>query len=156
VPVARPQPPGGPSTRTLRSAAASQVCLPVFQRSVAAHRPQLKAMRADLAGWLILHGTDRVLTDRIVLACSEAVANAVEHGCGYNPDCDITMVASIEAGTLRLRVENPGPWDDSESQAYRGHGVELMRRLMDDVQITTGSATTTVVLRHRVFAAPGG
>ena len=95
-------------------------------------------MRRRLADWLRAHGASDEVVELVVLACSEAVANAVEHG---SPDGEVQVSASVRDGRVHLEVEDTGRWDDSPSEPYRGHGLRLIRRAMHRVRISTDGGT---------------
>lgn len=95
-------------------------------------------MRRRLADWLRSHGASDDDVELVVLACSEAVANAVEHG---SPDGEVQVSASVQDGRVHLEVEDAGRWDDSPSEPYRGHGLRLIRRAMHRVRISTDGGT---------------
>jgi serine/threonine-protein kinase RsbW len=136
---------------------------------------RVSAARADLRAWLAGGGVGRADTEAIVLAASEAIANAVEHGCRDRPGSVVRLSASEVGGDVEIRVGDPGAWPEPrgprpaarprvlgglaglpEGDAERGRGLFLMRELADAVWVErdgTGEAGgTTVVLRRRVRA----
>lgn len=123
--------------------------LPVFRHTVTTDRPRLRDMRQALGHWLASHGADPAAADRVVLACSEVVANGLEHGCRGLPGCEVRLVAVLDDGMVDVRVEDPGRWDASPSQRYRGHGLDVVRRIMDEVDVTSRNGTV-VTMRRRV------
>ncbi|MFP5334021.1 MAG: ATP-binding protein [Actinomycetes bacterium] len=144
--MAHPQTPGGAAGPD--RPAASPARLPVFQHTVTDDRHALRELRRDLHSWLLDKGANGRTADAVVLACSEAVANGLEHGLQGTPDASVTVRGVLDAGTLTLRVENPGGWDRTPSQSYRGHGLLLMERLMDAVEVSTGAGTVVTMQRR--------
>lgn len=145
--MAHPETLGG--TDGARSPSEPPARLPVFRYTVTTESPRLRDMRQALAHWLASHGADPPVADRVVLACSEVVANGLEHGCRDLLDCEVRLVAVLHDGVVDVRVEDPGRWDASPSQPYRGHGLDLVRRLMDEVDVTSRNGTV-VTMRRRV------
>jgi serine/threonine-protein kinase RsbW len=81
----------------------------------------------------------------VALATQEALANAVEHGCGNDPSKQVRCrVKSDPQGRIVIIVTDPGPGfspdllpDPKKREnlyADHGRGVYLIRQLMDEVQ----------------------
>ncbi len=92
----------------------------------------------------------RTRTGDFVLAMSEAVNNAIEHGSGSSND-SFRVAVDWDDGEVRGLVESTGPWQEHESTLERGRGLTLMRALTDRVAITVGTRGTCV----RLFATLG-
>ncbi|GAB3722885.1 ATP-binding protein [Nocardiopsis nanhaiensis] len=99
--------------------------------------------------------------DDILLAVSEASANAVEHG---EPARAYAVEAELAPGWCELRISHTGRAPDNAALVERftsqqlplpgleeesGRGILLMRCLMDEVTFS-GEPRTTVILRKRV------
>lgn len=80
----------------------------------------------------------------IGLALTEALANAVKHGCGEDPAKTVQCrVLSEPSGALVIVVRDSGPGFDPKSVASptsgdnlyfdHGRGIHLIRQLMDEV-----------------------
>jgi serine/threonine-protein kinase RsbW len=106
----------------------------------------------------VINGVTQVLAERewpqddivaVELACREALANAVRHGCRE----DVTqyvrcLVTYEEPDEVELVVRDPGsgfdpaavrdPLDAANTMNTGGRGIFLMRALMDDVQFVDG------------------
>ena len=94
----------------------------------------------------------------VELALTEALANAVEHGCAGDPGkrAQVCVGCDPERGLL-IVVRDPGPGFDpsqvpSPVQGERlysrgGRGIFLINQLMDEVQHTRGG--TEIRLRKR-------
>jgi serine phosphatase RsbU (regulator of sigma subunit)/anti-sigma regulatory factor (Ser/Thr protein kinase) len=113
-----------------------------------AHPGVLVGLRRTLGRWL----TGAQLTQDeqfdIVLAASEAAANAIEHAYGAR---QATFAVSCErdAQVVRITVRDDGRW--RESRPYgRGRGLTIMRALMDTVDIESSESGTTVALSKRL------
>ncbi|MFE6727785.1 ATP-binding protein [Streptomyces californicus] len=87
-----------------------------------------------------------------LVAVNEAIANAMEHACANGSEGTVHITARATVDRLYTEVADTGIWWDPEPRraAVRGRGVPLMRRLMDHVTLTSGSAGTTVSMDTRV------
>jgi serine/threonine-protein kinase RsbW len=126
---------------------------PTFTRAVPADTALLSPLRADLTHWLQTHGVTGEDHDATVLACSEAVANAIEHGYSGQPDGVVDVLATIGPGQLRIRIRDRGRWRPANRRLERGRGLHLVRALMDHV--TVDHRTGTVVTMRRRLAFEG-
>lgn len=118
---------------------------------------ELRALRNSLASFL----TDRCVPQdqvrAIVLAFSEALDNAVEHGLGGEGELKVRMrftprfimLSLIDAGSDRAPIGRPvDPGDDAD----RGRGFQLMNKLMDHVRVRSYPSGGTRVTMLRRFA----
>jgi anti-sigma regulatory factor (Ser/Thr protein kinase) len=114
----------------------------------------LKSMRDTLRLWLSETDAAEDEIDDITMACNEACENVVEHAYGLGDDP--FRVSFERAGRdISIRVRDRGTWR-TETGPDRGRGLQLMGRLMDDVDIQHGPGGTTVRLRKRVTGEPYG
>lgn len=127
-----------------------------FAREVAGDLRGLSGMRRELAAWLRGHGLISSAVRDLVLATSEATANAAEHGSGGRASESVTVRAWLEQGssdpdpgTVFVSVRDRGVWRPATSFDERGRGLVLMRALADDVSVESADGTT-VVLRRRL------
>lgn len=91
------------------------------------------------------------------VALGEAVANAIRHGSGGQPDRTVRIFAEVLDGEVRITVEDEGPGFDPEAVADPtaaerrhepdGRGLFLMRSLMDEVRFAREGSAVTLVLR---------
>jgi len=97
------------------------------------------------------HHLDGDVVDRLVLATAEACNNAITHSrCVtyaitvevYAHMCVIAVVDSGRGFAVPDRFEMPDPHEVSR------RGLALMGALVDDVEVTSTAAGTTVVLRQ--------
>ena len=109
--------------------------------------PAVRLVRHHLRRWLESRGVAPDAAMEIVLACSEACANAVEH-----PTSSARQAFEVEARRgereLTLSVRDFGDWRDRGESAWRGRGLEMMRSLMDTVEVLPGREGTRVVMRR--------
>ena len=109
----------------------------------------LSSLRALMRRWL--EQTQAPVDDvhAIVMACSEACSNAIEHA-GAGPDETIAFEAVLCDDEIEVTVRDRGHWRDQRPPGNQGRGLELIDALMDDVQLDTPSEGTTVRLRRRI------
>jgi PAS domain S-box-containing protein len=122
---------------------------PTFSRSVPADTSRVAVLRSDLTHWLQSNGVVGQDHDATLLACSEAVSNAIEHGYAGDRSGIVDVLATLSPGLLRVRVRDRGLWRAPGPPGHRGRGLELIRALMDHVSVdhTTG---TVVTMRRRI------
>ncbi|MGH9048215.1 MAG: SpoIIE family protein phosphatase [Acidimicrobiia bacterium] len=113
---------------------------------------ELGRLRARLGEWLDRLGAAPTERGEITLAVNEAAANAVEHAYGLR-DGGFTVEGTSDDGGVVVVVRDSGRWYDRDSQT-RGRGLDLMRSLMDDVDIDRSVEGTAVTLRRRLRRAP--
>ena len=113
-----------------------------------ADRGQLTPVRAALRSWLGRCGVSRPTIQDVLVAAGEACANAIEHGHRDAPGQHVRLRAEATVTRLRLTVTDTGRWRAAPAAAdpLRGHGIALMRALMQQVSIESGGAGTTVAM----------
>ena len=116
-----------------------------------AESAQLAPVRASLRTWLSRCDLSHRTMQDVLVAAGEACANAVEHGHRHAPGQQIRLHAAATVTQLRLTVTDTGRWKISPSAGTnRGHGIPLMRALMQQVTIEPGDAGTTVDMQLRI------
>jgi len=110
-----------------------------------------------VAEWL---GFDRQTQTRIATAVSEIARNAYYHGGGG--EIDFAVDAPVKPALFRISVSDRGPGfastalrPDGQPDLARARGVGLVsaRRLVDDFEIDSSSAGTTVRMAQRIAPA---
>lgn len=90
----------------------------------------------------------------VLLAASEAFANAVEHP--LRPAAAVVDVdAEILDGTLELTIRDYGVWRGGKEREEGGLGFPIMRSVMQGVDVDAHSEGSTITLRRRVRLLPG-
>ena len=117
-----------------------------FDVTFPASRGQLTPVRAALRAWLGSCGLSRRMIQDVLVAAGEACANAIEHGHLDAPGQPIRFQAEATVTRLRLTVSDSGRWRPARAAAdpLRGHGIALMRALMEQVTIEQAATGTTV------------
>jgi anti-sigma regulatory factor (Ser/Thr protein kinase) len=94
-------------------------------------------------------GLDETDAYQFKLAVSEAVANAIEHGCPY-PDGTIALRLYEETHTLTAEIVDCGRFTTTLAQqgalAERGRGLAFMTVFVDELDIMRGEDHTAVRL----------
>ena len=117
-----------------------------------AESEQLASVRATLRAWLRSCDVGARITQDVLVATGEAIANAIEHGHRDRPGEQVRLRAVSTANQLRLTVTDSGRWRATPpgDRGLRGHGIGLMRALMQDVTIEPGPSGTTVDMYVRI------
>jgi anti-sigma regulatory factor (Ser/Thr protein kinase) len=103
-----------------------------------------RAARQLVRRWLDDRGADPDARDRLMLAVSEAVGNAVEHAYGLAGG-DVTVKIDSGGGTgARVVVRDQGSWREPRGDG-EGRGLRLIRDAVD-VEIDRAQTGTTVTL----------
>ena len=111
----------------------------------------LKSTRDTLRLWLSETVASIDEAEDVVMACNEACENVVEHAYGLHDD-PFQVIFERTGDELCICVRDRGTWQTTTGPE-RGRGLELMRKLMDDVDVTGGANGTTVKLRKRLAGA---
>jgi anti-sigma regulatory factor (Ser/Thr protein kinase) len=111
-------------------------------------------LRRKLQDWLDSRGVSEHERFDIVLAVSEAFANAVEH-----PQLPAAGVVDVEAGIdgdeLELTIRDYGAWRNERERTEGGFGFPIMWTVMEDVAVDSQSEGSTITLRRRLSSFPG-
>jgi serine/threonine-protein kinase RsbW len=84
--------------------------------------------------------------DEVMLACGEAIDNALEHG---RPPITVGLSWSGGGGgALTVVVRDGGRWRVVGGGADRGMGIPIMMALMDSLTIETSEGTTVSLSRR--------
>jgi anti-sigma regulatory factor (Ser/Thr protein kinase) len=114
----------------------------------------LKSTRDTLRLWLSETDASVDEAEDIVMACNEACENVVEHAYGLGDD-PFQLVFERAGDEVCLCIRDRGTWRTTTGPE-RGRGLELMRKLMDDVDVQGGPNGTTVKLRKRLIGVQAG
>jgi anti-sigma regulatory factor (Ser/Thr protein kinase) len=112
----------------------------------------LGEIRGTVRAWLGGFGIGEDLCDDLVYATSEAASNSVEHAY-RSPHAGSTVEVTLwsEWGIVNVEIADRGSWLPAGSHlTNRGHGLPLIRGLVESVSIESGAGGTTVSLRHPV------
>jgi serine phosphatase RsbU (regulator of sigma subunit)/anti-sigma regulatory factor (Ser/Thr protein kinase) len=123
-----------------------------FERYLPADLRTLSSVRRALGGWLANRGSDDETVRDIVLAASEAMANAAEHGAGSRPDEEVHVRAGVArrddgSREVVVTVRDRGRWRAPVRSIERGRGLRIIEALVDDVLVKDEEGTTIVLRR---------
>jgi anti-sigma regulatory factor (Ser/Thr protein kinase) len=115
-----------------------------------ARSSSLAQLRRTVSRWLDEEGATDQESYEILVSCSEAATNAIEHA--YGPGSAHFSVTCVENdGAVEITVRDWGKWRSARGQD-RGRGRLLMEGLMDEVRTTTAPGGTEVWMRRRLTA----
>lgn len=123
-----------------------------FNKQIDASLGALSGTRQELRAWLLRHGADEVAAADLVLATSEAIANAAEHGSRWQRDAMVTIRAHwqrVPQGVeeLVVAVHDHGRWSTGPRSIGRGRGLLIMAALVDAVSVYEDHGTTVTLRR---------
>jgi anti-sigma regulatory factor (Ser/Thr protein kinase) len=108
----------------------------------------LAPLRQTLRRWLReIDATPPVAND-ILLACGEVCANVIQHAYGAK-EGRLEISLDLCDGTAEVTVRDQGCWRPS-SGIHGGHGLPLIRELMESVGVKSGAEGTVVRMRRRI------
>jgi serine phosphatase RsbU (regulator of sigma subunit)/anti-sigma regulatory factor (Ser/Thr protein kinase) len=121
--------------------------------SLPAEPRMLADVRRELRQWLRGVPVSPDEESEILLACGEACANVVRHA--YPSAVGNMLVeASIDHGMIEVTVSDHGAWGTAADRGG-GWGLQLMRDLVDTVDVDRGPHGTVVRMRRQVTTATG-
>jgi anti-sigma regulatory factor (Ser/Thr protein kinase) len=107
----------------------------------------LSTVRFSLRRWLEAAGVPEEAIFELVVACGEAATNVVEHA--YGPEGgSFEVEAERDSDRIVIRIRDKGAW--RPRRAGGGRGLELIRQLLDSVDVVRGPGGTTVLLERRL------
>ena len=113
-----------------------------------AQAERLSVLRHLLERWLTEAGATQDEVYDVLVACSEAATNAIEHAYGPG-QAEFRVVCDAVDGGVTIVVRDWGQWRAARGQD-RGRGLWLMEELMDEVQVLHGDSGTEVRLHRRL------
>ncbi|WP_280183524.1 ATP-binding protein [Nocardia cyriacigeorgica] len=131
-----------PRTRSEQLSAPVRIELPAVPEG-------LRTVRQVLRDWLPTAGLSPDKIDDVVLAVTEVCTNAIEHGYRDHVGT-VSVEASHTGSSIRIVVIDHGCWQPPQPSGLRGRGLSLVRALIPEVELETGSAGTSVELRMPV------
>lgn len=111
-------------------------------------------LRRKLQDWLTERGVSEREQFDVLLAASEAFANAVEH-----PQLPAAAIVDVEAHVdgddLQLTIRDYGSWRDERERSEGGMGFPIMWTVMQEVEVDSQREGSTITLRRRLGSLPG-
>ena len=125
----------------------------MFSHAFRARPSELAPLRQRLGAWLDAQNVDPEAQRGVVLAVSEAAANAVEHGHGSDGLGVVSVMARMDDGRLALSVRDRGGWREPGDPGERGRGLPIIEAIVDEVSIEQTEGGTVVRMQSRTGAA---
>jgi anti-sigma regulatory factor (Ser/Thr protein kinase) len=135
---------------------------PALIQRLPADPRELAGVRRVVRQWAHESGLSQACLDRLLLACGEALANAIEHAYPPGRPGEIELELRLSGdGFLIAEVRDFGRWKGSAARGSRGparpgggRGLALMNAVMDQVQVVRAPSGTTVILLDRSATSP--
>ncbi|SRR6266511_970845 len=126
------------------------------EATIPADSAQIGRARAFADAAANVFGFDQDSRFAFRMAISEVVANAIEHG-SRSPDDVVRMRAVEEDGALAFYVTDVGSFTAPEALSEdalrdRGRGIEMIRWLMDELDVRPGYEGTVIRFSKRLAA----
>jgi len=119
-----------------------------LELTIPANPVELAHVRRAMKQWLRNVGAGEDEAGEILLATSEAAANAVEHAYGPGPS-SLDIRVELRGDDVRVDVRDYGHWR-GQRNPRRGRGLGIMRAVMDEVEIVDTDEGTSARLRRRL------
>jgi PAS domain S-box-containing protein len=124
-----------------------------FSAEFPAAPESLAPIRSMLRRWLSHAGANELEIAEITTACGEAATNAIEHA-GTGNGFGFEVSGRREGHEVKIEVRDHGAWRP-EREDDHGRGLDLMRTLMDSVDVEPSPQGTRVSLRRRLGRSGG-
>jgi anti-sigma regulatory factor (Ser/Thr protein kinase) len=111
-------------------------------------------LRRRLEKWLDQQQVSGRERFEVLLAASEAFANAVEHPL-LPGAAVVDTEATLHGDELVVAIRDYGTWRDERDRAEGGLGFPIMLTVMRDVEVDSQSDGSTITLRRRLSSVPG-
>src|SRR5581483_3617559 len=108
----------------------------------------LATLRRTVGRWLATLDATREESNDIQVACHEAASNAMEHAYRFR-EATIDIDAAVAGDEVVLTVADKGAWRE-QRKSERGRGLNLIRALMDNVELEPSAEGTTVRMSKRL------
>jgi anti-sigma regulatory factor (Ser/Thr protein kinase) len=112
----------------------------------------LSPLRRTLRQWLEALGAGEAEVYDVLVAVTEAAANAIEHAYGPRDESFDFQAEAGAGGEVTLTICDQGRWRPPRGH-NRGRGTLLMQELMDHFEVTTSEEGTVVRMRRRLDLA---
>jgi serine/threonine-protein kinase RsbW len=119
-----------------------------FERVLPALRDEIPLLRHALDEWLEEHVVADAARRDLVLAVSEAAANAAEHAYAFDGEGRVAVEVWMDDGALLASVRDSGRWREPVTSSDRGRGRRIIEALMDEVSILSDERGTIVRMRR--------
>jgi anti-sigma regulatory factor (Ser/Thr protein kinase) len=123
--------------------------VPSLQLRLQARPQSALLLRQRLCLWLDEFGANEESIFDLMLASTEAFANAIKHP--RQPRADVIDVeGSLNNRTVTISVRDFGTWREQRQRAEGGYGFLLMQQLMATVEVDRQPGGTTVTIQRQL------
>ena len=120
--------------------------IPELRITLPAHPDSLGLLRHVVRGFRDAYAVSPTTMDDIVLAVSEAAANAALHAYDAKPGT-MTLVARVEDDRLHVLVRDHGRGiEPAATTPVLGHGLSLMTHVAQTIEVVGSAAGTDVLM----------
>lgn len=119
-----------------------------FEMTLPASPAILGGLRNTLGRWLRVAGADENELFDVTLSASEAATNAIEHAYGAR-EASFTVRCEHDGQKVTVTVRDIGRWR-TDRPPGGGRGLEIMRALLDSVEIDSDEGGTVVTMTKRL------
>jgi anti-sigma regulatory factor (Ser/Thr protein kinase) len=124
----------------------------LFAVVMAATPANVTKSRHQFARWLGAFALSKPRTDEILLAVTEAVTNAIEHGSGCDGSKFVELRAWRHDKSMTITVSDSGRWISPAARApgahtHRGRGLMLIDAFADNVDIFRAADGTRITMQ---------
>jgi len=120
-----------------------------FRLELPARSASLAGMRHALEAWLVDAGVANDDLHDVVAACNEACANSIEHAYSPAQSGPIEVEADRHDDAIVVDVRDSGLWREPR-RTDRGRGLEIVKGLMDEVELDSDRTGTRIRMTRRV------
>lgn len=125
-----------------------------FRHDFPAQPEQLSHLRHLLETWLAKQIVPTEARHDLILAISEACANAIEHAYANTAPGQVQVdIANNNDGQLTATIQDYGRWRPSQADHSGGRGTHIVRTLSQSMNTKTGPSGTTVTLQAQSHTA---
>ncbi len=119
-----------------------------LEMTLPAHPNVLGGLRNTLGRWLQAAGANENDLFDITLSASEAATNAIEHAYGAR-EATFTIRCEHDDQQVRITIRDVGRWRTTRPHSG-GRGLEIIRSLVDDININSDQQGTVVTMTKRL------
>jgi serine phosphatase RsbU (regulator of sigma subunit)/anti-sigma regulatory factor (Ser/Thr protein kinase) len=131
----------------------SPVCAPsVFLRKTTATPDSLASLRRDVRSWLSIADVPREVANDLLIAVGEACMNVVQHAYTDELYQLVRVEGARTNGHVMLAISDTGTWKEQSAHSVGGRGLDIMRQLVQSVEVKHRMSGTSVILRQRIEA----
>jgi PAS domain S-box-containing protein len=121
----------------------------VLELTLPARPQELAPLRRTIGSWLTRGGASPNDVFDVTLSVNEIVANAIEHAYGVD-DAEFQVDARFDDGAVVFVVRDTGQWREPPAAGDRGRGLQIVQKLMHDVDVRRTPGGTEVIMRRRL------